>query len=188
MWHHCRQVFTSCSASLSRPLPFFPRGCTISMATTIACCPCHLVRVTSTLPVVRLVFRQTRMISFLSGLAVLPTCFLHHDSRPFGLTLRPSVLVCCGHRVSWARGRLAFEQESVRVSFFPRWVLYVMTDYHWFQAVIEKCLLMRCGNVMALIHVNLFLETPKFQVLTSYSTNSSGYTWARSKKKTKTQL
>ena len=40
-----------------------------------------------------------------------------------------------------------------------------------------------CGvEMMALIHVNLFLETPKFQVPTSYSTNSSGYTWARSKK------
>ena len=40
---------------------------------------------------------------------------------------------------------------------------------------------MRCRNVMALIYVNLFLEDPKLQVLTSYSTNSSGYTWARSK-------
>ena len=25
----------------SRPLPFFPRGCTFSMVKTIACCPCH---------------------------------------------------------------------------------------------------------------------------------------------------
>ena len=50
-WHHCRQVFTSCSASQSRPLPFFPPGCTFSVATTVACCPCHLVRVTSTFAV-----------------------------------------------------------------------------------------------------------------------------------------
>ena len=27
---------------------FFPRGCTFSMAKTIACCPCHFVRVTLT--------------------------------------------------------------------------------------------------------------------------------------------
>ena len=46
------------------------------------------------------VFRQMRMISFLSGLAVFPTCYLLHDSRLFGLTLRPSAPVCCCHRVS----------------------------------------------------------------------------------------
>ena len=51
VWHHCRQFFTSCSASQSRPLPFFPPGCTLWVATTIACCPCHLVRVTSTIAV-----------------------------------------------------------------------------------------------------------------------------------------
>ena len=51
LWHHCHQVFTGCSASQLRPLPFFPPGCTFSVATTIACCPCHLVRVTSTLAV-----------------------------------------------------------------------------------------------------------------------------------------
>ena len=62
------------------------------------------------------IFRQMRMISFLSGLAVLPTCYLLHDSRLFGLTLRPSTPVCCCHRVSWARGRLALAQEAVRVS------------------------------------------------------------------------
>ena len=36
-------------------LPFFPPGCTFSVATTIACCPCHLVRVTSTLAAGRVV-------------------------------------------------------------------------------------------------------------------------------------
>ena len=51
MWHHCRQVFTSCSASQSRPLPFFPPGRTFLVATTIACCPCHSVRVISTFAV-----------------------------------------------------------------------------------------------------------------------------------------
>ena len=91
VWHHRRQVFTSCSALQSRPLPFFfPPGCTFSVATTIACCPCHLVRVTSTsavgkvrhLPgdsycsfyVVHLrtvVFFQIRMISGFAVLAIV---------------------------------------------------------------------------------------------------------------------
>ena len=51
VWHHCRQVFTGCSASQLRPLPFFPPGCTFLVATTIACCLCHLVRVTSAIAV-----------------------------------------------------------------------------------------------------------------------------------------
>ena len=59
------------------------------------------------------VFSLRRMISFLFCLAVLPTCLLH-DSRLFGLALRPSAPVCCCHRVSWARGRLALVQEAVR--------------------------------------------------------------------------
>ena len=53
VWHHCHQVIKSCSARQSRPMPFFPRGCTFSMVTTIACCPCHFGRVTSTLAVGR---------------------------------------------------------------------------------------------------------------------------------------
>ena len=63
----------------------------LTVATTIACCPCHLVIVTSTLAVGKvghvpgdrccslyvvhlrtLVFLQIRMISFLSSFAVLP--------------------------------------------------------------------------------------------------------------------
>ena len=91
------------------------------------------------------------MISFLSSLAVLPTCYLLHDSRLLGLTLRPSAPVCCCHPVSWARGRLAFAQEAVRVS--PSlssrfscscWSLQGLSGSR------EKCLFMRCGNVMAL--------------------------------------
>ena len=39
-------------------------------------------------------------------------------SRLLGLTLRPSALVCCCHRDSLARGRLAIVQEAVRVFFF----------------------------------------------------------------------
>ena len=34
VWHHCRLVFSSCSATQSRPLPFFPPGCTFLVATS----------------------------------------------------------------------------------------------------------------------------------------------------------
>ena len=97
------------------------------------------------------IFRQMPMISLLSSLAVLPTCYLPHDSRLLGLTLRPSAPVCCCHPVSWARGRLAFAQEAVRVS--PSlssrfscscWSLQGLSGSR------EKCLFMRCGNEMAL--------------------------------------
>ena len=39
--------------------------------------------------------------------------------RLLGLTLRHFAPVCCCHRVSWARGRLAFAQEAVHAS-LPR--------------------------------------------------------------------
>ena len=39
-------------------------------------------------------------------------------SRLLGLTLRPSALVCCCHRDSLTRVRLAIVQEAVRVFFF----------------------------------------------------------------------
>ena len=39
-------------------------------------------------------------------------------SRLLGLTLRPSAPVCCCHPDSLTRGRLAIEQEAVRVFFF----------------------------------------------------------------------
>ena len=70
---------------------------------------------------------------FFCCLAVLPTCYLIFDSHLFGLTLRPSAPVCCCHRVSWARGRLAFAQEAVRVSssLSPLLVLHVMARARW---------------------------------------------------------
>ena len=78
-------------------------------ATTTGPCWCfHVVQQRT------VIFRQMRMISFLSSLAVLPTCYLLHDSRLLGLTPRPSALVCCCHRASWTRGRLAFVREAVR--------------------------------------------------------------------------
>ena len=123
---------------------FFPRGCTFSMAKTIACYPCQLstsdlhyscwqscenCQVVSagafTLLCHAFWFSLkgcfSPCFSFLFCLAVLPTCYLFHDSRLFGLTLRPSSPVCSCHRDSLTRGRLAFAQEAVRdsPSLFP---------------------------------------------------------------------
>ena len=63
-----------------------------------------------------------------------------------GLTLRSSAPVCCCHRDSLTRGRLAFEQEAVRVSssHSPRLVLHVGACARWFQAAFEKCVFKRC--------------------------------------------
>ena len=73
---------------------------------------------------------------------VLPTRCLLDVSRLAGLTLRHFAPVCSCHRDSLTRGRLAFEQEAVRVSSFqsPRLVLHVITCGCWFLAAIEKYL------------------------------------------------
>ena len=57
-------------------------------------------------------------------------------SRLLGLTLRSSVTVCCCHRDSLTRGRLALKQEAVRVSssHSPRFDLHMMACARWFQA------------------------------------------------------
>ena len=54
------------------------------------------------------------MTSLLSSSNVLAACYLLHDSRPLGPTLRPSTPVCRCHRDSWTRGRLALAQDAVR--------------------------------------------------------------------------
>ena len=144
VWHHCRQVFPSCSATQLRPLLFFLPGCTFLVATSIACCLCHLVRVTSTFAVgkvAKFVIRQLLQLSPCSithcGLPpkeddllftlprYLQTCHLFRDSRFLGLTLRPSAPVFRCHRVSWACGRLAFAQEAVRVSPFSFFSIFL---------------------------------------------------------------
>ena len=58
------------------------------------------------------------MTSILSSSDVLTACYLLHDSRLLGLTLRPSAPVFRRHRVSWTRWRLAFALEAVRASPF----------------------------------------------------------------------
>ena len=58
-------------------------------------------------------------------LCYLPTCHLFRDSRPLGLTLRLSTPVCCCHRVSWTRGRLALAQEAVRVFPFSHFSIFL---------------------------------------------------------------
>ena len=116
------------------------------------------------------------MISFQSGFAVLPSCDLLHDFRLFRLTLRPSALVFCCHRVSWARGRLAFAQEAVRVSPFSFFLDFsALVDFRKvLQAAIEKFLFMRCGDVMALQIREIVFGSPTFLVPTPYSTTYSG--------------
>ena len=57
---------------------------------------------------------KMRMTSLLSSSDVLTACYLLHDSRLLGPTLRPSAPVCRCHRDSWTRGRLALAQEAVR--------------------------------------------------------------------------
>ena len=47
-----------------------------------------------------------------------PRVCLLDVSRLLGLILRPSAPVCCCHRDSLTRGRLALVQEAVRVFFF----------------------------------------------------------------------
>ena len=126
------------------------------MVKTFACCPCHLVRVTSTVAVGKvakiakrwllelscclatfLVFFKRRVLSFFVCLVVLPTRCLLDVSRLFGLTLRPSALVCCCHRDSLTRGRLALAQEAVRDPPFsllgsaPDGMCPVVSGSHW---------------------------------------------------------
>ena len=93
------------------------------------------------------------MTSLLSNSAVLTTCYLLLDSRPFGPTLRPSAPVFRCHPDFWTRGRLALVQEAVRcplslsvslLGFIPVALCKVI------QATFEKCLFKRCGNLMAL--------------------------------------
>ena len=61
------------------------------------------------------------------------------------LTLRPSTPVCFCHPGSLTRGRMAFQQEAVRVcsSHSPRLVLHVVACAWWFRAAFEKCLFKR---------------------------------------------
>ena len=58
--------------------------------------------------------------------SVLLSCYLLDVSRLFGLTLRPSAPVFRCHRVSWARGRLAFAQEALRVSPFSFFSIFLL--------------------------------------------------------------
>ena len=73
------------------------------------------------------------MTSLLSSSDVLTACYLLHDSRLLDLTLRLSAPVCCCHRDSWTRGRLALAQEAVRcppslsVSLFDSAPIYAMS-------------------------------------------------------------
>ena len=90
------------------------------------------------------------MISFLLCLAILPPCHLLLDSCLLGLTLRPSAPVFVatgflGHAGGWHLRRMP--------CVLPIFFLDFSAPFDFckvIQAVIEKCLFMRCGNVMAL--------------------------------------
>ena len=158
MWHHCHQVFTSCSARQSRPLPFFPRGCTFSMVTTIACCPCHLVRVTCTLAVGRVAKFARRWLPKLSCCSTTHCGFLPNaddllfalscclanvlpaprfpSSRPDTASFRSCLLLPPGFLGTREAGICA---RSRALSSFvsPRLFLHVMARAHWSQAAYE---------------------------------------------------
>ena len=124
-WHHCHHVLASLDETV-KTFAVFPSwlrllngedNCMLSVPSStrdlhINCWQggdiCQQVA-NDAFQVVQLrtvVFLQIRKISFLSSVAVLPTCYLLHDSRLLGLTLRPSDPVCC-YRVSWTRGALS---------------------------------------------------------------------------------
>ena len=195
-------MLSSAAASQSRPCRFFPPGCTFLVATTIACCLCHLVRVTSTLAVgivVKFARRQLLQLlrcsithcgflpkedDLLTALPCdLPTCHLFRDSHLLGLTLHPFAPVFRCHRVSWTRGRLTFAQEAVRASPFSLFsiFLFLLIFVRSFRQALSK--FSSSGVEMRRIcnYVKLFLGSPTFQVPTLYSTICSGYTWERSK-------
>ena len=73
-----------------------------------SCCSFDIVQLRT------VVFRQSADDSILSSSDVLTACYLLHDFRLLGPTLRPSAPVCRCHRDSWTRGRLALAQEAVR--------------------------------------------------------------------------
>ena len=95
VWHHCHHVLASSWTRQSRPLPFFPRGCTFSMVRTIACCPCHSVRVTSTLAVGEVARIAKRWLPELSGCLATHCGFL-----PKASALLIFLSCCLAHALS----------------------------------------------------------------------------------------
>ena len=123
----------------------FPSVCTLPIVTTIARCPyARAIFTTAGGKVAKSARRCALGPSRWYHVLVIPMtdCSLSFLSCPrvclldvcclLGLTLRPSAPVCCCHQDSWTRGRLAFEQEAVRVttSHSPRFVLHVMACAH----------------------------------------------------------
>ena len=149
VWHRCHHVFASCSTRQSRPSLFLPRVCTFSVVMTVAWfqyqwhvrpSPQQMAKWRN-LPGPRVFHWGLHVVvprasNFYEGLLFLcffgllscPRVCLFDVSCLLGLTLRSSAPVCCCHQVSWARGRLAFGQEAVRVSssISPRLVLHLV--------------------------------------------------------------
>ena len=115
-----------------------------------------------------------------------PRVCLLDVSRLLGLTLRPPAPVCCCHRNSLTRGRLAIVLEAVRVFFFFFSIFSIGSAWH-----VPGDLRQPSSNVSSSVaeiwrscsYVNMFLVSPcsSFQVSAPFSTIYSGYAWARSK-------
>ena len=71
---------------------FFPPGCTFSVATTIACCLCHLVRVTSTFAVGIVVKFASRQLLHFFGVQLRTLVSFKRRCSPYRTALRPSNL------------------------------------------------------------------------------------------------
>ena len=149
MWYHCHLFSASSWTRQSRPLLFFHRGCTfldgedncmLSVPSSTSdlhyCCwqsveNCQVVCAVAFTSLCHAFWFSLQGCSLycFSVFVFLPTRCLLEVSRLIGLTLRPSAPVCCCHRDSFTRGRLAFAQEAVRVSstHSPRLFLHVMT-------------------------------------------------------------
>ena len=110
---------------------------------------------------------------FFEGLLFFSCCLAHASSARCLVSSRPdtasirSCLLC--HRDSLTRGRLAFAQESVRLSSLsPRLVLHVMA----------------CSRRRSCSYVKMFLDSSTFDVSAPFSTVYSRYAWACSKSTT----
>ena len=163
VWHHCHHVFARSWMRQFRPSPFSPRVHNLSIETTNACCRFRQARAGFTTADGKLAesvrccplepSRCFAMMSMVSRKVCSPfSCCLAHAfvlldvSRLLGLTLRHFASVCCCHRDSLTRWRLALAQEAVRVFLFSVFSIGSARDdiCRWFLAAYEKCLFKRC--------------------------------------------
>ena len=158
MWHHCRQVSSSCSASQSRPLPFFSPRCD-------SCCSFYVVQLRI------VVFFQKRMILIFLCLDILPTCHLLLKSCLLGLTLRfrSCLSLPPGYLDTREAGTCAGSRACFSFSFSSIFLLLLIFAMSFRQPSrdVSSCVVEKW---MPWIYVKLSLGSPTFQVPTPYST------------------